>query len=184
MCRMPCPCGPKPADRPRGRRPCPRSRASTWARRGRGRRASWPAPPRARDAASGRRRAGAAPGSPARSGRPPRAHRRRVLRMTSRASPRFSGPNATSSSTEVATIWSSGCWKTIPTCSRSSRIRDSSLVAIPSTETVPLCGSRIPLDRRASVDLPEPFAPENRDLVPGATDSVTPASARTPSGAL
>jgi hypothetical protein len=36
----------------------------------------------------------------------------------SHGTPKFSGPKATSSSTTVATIWASGCWKTIWTASR------------------------------------------------------------------
>ena len=41
-------------------------------------------------------------------------------RISAGSTPMFSGPNATSSSTIVATIWLSGFWNTMPTCWRMS----------------------------------------------------------------
>ena len=78
------------------------------------------------------------------------------------------------------TIWSSGFWKTSPTRSRTSQTR--ALVArvdAVDASPCPTSGSSSPLASRASVDLPEPFAPSTRDASrPGATSSETPRSAR------
>ena len=78
-------------------------------------RAAWRARRRYRRAASVRPKAGAGA----------RMRRRCISTCSSaqstrasisvRGMPRFSGPKATSSSTIVATIWLSGCWKTMPT---------------------------------------------------------------------
>ena len=80
--------------------------------------------------------------------------------------PRFSGPNATSSSTIVATIWLSGFWNTMPTWLRRVKRCDSSFVSMPSTVIVPADGSRMAFMCFANVDLPEPLCPSKATKSP------------------
>ena len=57
---------------------------------------------------------------------------------SSRGTPRFSGPKATSSSTTVPTIWLSGFWSTRPTRDRTSQCAISSAVSSRRPEPDPL----------------------------------------------
>ena len=57
-------------------------------------------------------------------------------------------------------------------------MRASSRVSMPSTVTVPACGSSSPLASRASVDLPEPFAPRTATCSPGRDLEATRRQAR------
>ena len=69
----------------------------------------------------------------------------------------FSGANATSSSTMVATSWLSGFWNTMPTVWRISNSLSSSEVSMPATVTLPEVGVSIALKCFASVDFPQPL---------------------------
>ena len=104
--------------------------------------------------------------------------------ISSRGSPIFSGPNATSSSTIVATVWLSGFWKTMPTFLRTSKAvisfpspslrlpASTSLVLMPSTTTCPdlFVGKNKPLSSLDSVLLPLPFIPTNATKLPFSTE--------------
>ena len=94
------------------------------------------------------------------------------------STPRFSGPNATSSSTIVAMIWLSGFWNTIPADFRISQICSSSRVSIPHTITVPSVGARSAFSCLAKVDLPEPLWPRTAINCPFSTSMLTPSMAR------
>ena len=73
--------------------------------------------------------------------------------------PKFSGPNATSSSTTVATIWLSGFWNTIPAVCLISHNFSSSFVSFPFIRILPLVGIKIAFKFLDNVDLPEPLCP-------------------------
>ena len=77
--------------------------------------------------------------------------------------PRFSHPNATSSSTIVATIWLSGFWNTIPTLRLASRISLSvvscEVMSFPNMVSFPLSGRFIMQRSFARVDFPLPLCP-------------------------
>ena len=79
--------------------------------------------------------------------------------------PWFSGPNATSSSTTVVTIWSSGFCCTRPMLRRAaryaSRLTPETGVkqSRPINCTLPLSGAARPLSSRESVVFPDPFDP-------------------------
>ena len=77
--------------------------------------------------------------------------------ISSVGTPIFSGPNPTSSSTRVPTIWLSGFWNTIPAVCLTFKVFSSSLVSIPSTHTVPSVGITSAFKCFANVDLPEPL---------------------------
>ena len=135
-------------------------------------------------AASDRPTAGAARAPPSRV-RPTAARASSTrLRMTSRARPRFSGPKATSSSTEVATIWSSGCWNTTPTPSRAAPgCRDSSSVRMPSTVTDPRLRQQDAVGKPREGRLARAVRAHHRDLFARRDrQRLTPSSARTPPG--
>src|SRR5688572_31077085 len=102
------------------------------------------------------------------------------LRTSARARPRFSGPNATSSSTSVATIWSSGSWNTTPTTWRIARCKDVSRVDMPFTSTSPRPGRSSPFMSFARVLFPEPLWPMTASHSPSVTSSETPDSATVP----
>ena len=57
--------------------------------------------------------------------------------MSERDSPRFSGPKAMSSSTDSATIWSPGDWKTMPTGTRKGSFAGDRLTEPESGESKP-----------------------------------------------
>ena len=96
--------------------------------------------------------------------------------MSSRGTPRFSSPNATSSATVAPTNWLSGFWKTIPTLARISHTV-SSLSVIPATSTVPDSGASSPFKFFASVLLPLPLWPIIASHSPLATSNDTSVSA-------
>ena len=103
----------------------------------------------------------------------------------SAGTPRFSGPKATSSSTTVVTIWSSGFWNTSPRLRRARRYAAKSgwpsvMTRSPTRSTVPSSGASSPHSTDASVDLPEPFGPSTHTRSPGATERLTSLSACTP----
>src|SRR5215208_3916735 len=80
-----------------------------------------------------------------------------LSRISSRGTPRFSRPKATSSSTKGATRPFSGFWKRRPRCLRTSN--GSLAGSRPDTSTRPESGFRRPFKRRTRVDLPPPFGP-------------------------
>ena len=82
-------------------------------------------------------------------------------RISAGGTPKFSGPNATSSSTMLATNWLSGFCSTKPTRRRISNFKSSSSVSMPSTYTLPPLGRSIALKCFAMVDLPEPLCPSS-----------------------
>src|SRR5579864_3343409 len=100
-------------------------------------------------------------------------------RISAGGSPRFSGPNATSSSTTEAISWSSGCSNIIPTRRRISHTASASRVSKPSTVTWPSVGRSSALKCLARVLLPEPFPPTTATHSPGWTSRSTPHTAGT-----
>ena len=102
--------------------------------------------------------------------------------ISSRGSPRFSGPKATSSATTLVTIWSSGFWKTSPSARRARRYASRSgappaQTASPTSSTDPSSGARSPQTTPASVDLPDPFAPSTHTRCPRSILRLTSSSA-------
>ena len=100
-------------------------------------------------------------------------------RISSEATPKFSGAKATSSSTTLATIWLSGFWNTMPTRRRISSRHASSCVSMPSTYTLPPQGSKMAFRLLAKVDLPEPLCPSTTTKLPFSMAVSTPRRART-----
>ena len=96
-------------------------------------------------------------------------------------SPRFAGPNATSSATVGRNSWSSGSWKTIPTRRRISA-RFGFSTGSPPTVTDPATPVRIPLRCSTSVVLPAPFGPSSATRSPVCTVRSTPCRTGVPSG--
>src|SRR5215211_361340 len=96
-------------------------------------------------------------------------------RISSRSAPRFSSPNATSSSTNGATSPLSGFWKSIPTLFRTSNGSDAGSSC--PTRTEPESALRRPLRRRTRVDLPPPLGPTTPTYSPVCNSKVTSASA-------
>src|SRR5215211_3074027 len=92
-------------------------------------------------------------------------------RISSRSTPRFSSPNATSSSTNGATSPFSGFWKSMPTLFRTSKgaVAGSSC----PTRTEPESALRRP----TRVDLPPPLGPTTPTYSPVCNSKVTSASA-------
>ena len=101
-------------------------------------------------------------------------------RISAGETPRFSGANATSSSTTLATIWLSGFWNTMPTVRRTLRRFSSLRVSMPLTVTVPSVGTRMAFRSFASVDLPEPLCPSTAMNDPASIERLTPESASRP----
>ena len=118
---------------------------------------------RSRRAAAGRARAGAARGRPRAPSAPPPAPRATRSTASSRASPRLSGPNATSSRTVGMNSWSSGSWNTSPTRARRSRTSPRDVACRPPRG--PRRRAAAPLRWSISVVLPAPFGPEHRDAL-------------------
>ena len=94
--------------------------------------------------------------------------------ISKRGKPRFSGPKAMSSMTVLATSWSSGFWKTMPTRWRIVQ-RSSPLVSVrkPSTCTRPVVGFKMAARSFAKVLFPEPFCPMMATVSPGGMDRFT-----------
>ena len=90
--------------------------------------------------------------------------------------PKFAGPNATSSATVGMNSWSSGSWKTIPTRRRISR-RCSLTTGSPATATVPVCAVSTPLRCSTNVVLPAPLGPSSATRSPGSMRRSTPCRA-------
>ena len=101
-----------------------------------------------------------------------------LCQISSVGTPRFSGPNPTSSSTTVPMIWLSGFWNTIPALWRTSHRCSSSFVSIPSTHMVPSDGTSRAFICFASVDFPEPLCPRIAINCPGSISSDTSSIAR------
>src|SRR5215204_4776263 len=94
-----------------------------------------------------------------------------LSRISSRGTPRFSRPKATSSSTKGATRPFSGFWKRTPRCLRTSK--GSVAGSRPETSTRPDSGLRRPFKRRTRVDLPPPFGPTTPTYSPGRRSRLT-----------
>ena len=171
------------ADRVRSGRAGRAGRGTRSARRAAAPPAASPARPRAPPAACRRRRAGTARGRRRRAATRPRASASSARAFASSGvAPRFSGPNATSSSTVGLKSWSSGFWNTMPMVSGSflrcagsagSRPHDARLARA--------CPASTPHSRRNSVVLPAPFGPTSATHSPGPTANVTSSSATRPS---
>ena len=86
--------------------------------------------------------------------------------ISSRWSPRFSGPKATSSTTRFITSWSSGSWKTTETLRRTSHWCSLS-TGTPSIRMLPSVGYRTAVSSLTSVLLPEPLWPMIATSWPG-----------------
>src|SRR5512136_2051961 len=82
-----------------------------------------------------------------------------LSRASSRVSPRFRGPNITSSSTVGAKSWSSASWKTTPTTLQREESSPSPR-AFPLTMIFPSEGVRRPFRCSMRVDFPDPFGPQ------------------------
>ncbi len=99
-------------------------------------------------------------------------------RIRSSCQPRFSRPNATSSSTRSITIWTAGSWNTSPTAAASDAgsVAD---VSRPSTAREPVTvpgssrGTR-PATASPNVLLPDPDGPTTSRQSPGSSSTVTP----------
>ncbi len=89
--------------------------------------------------------------------------------ISAEGTPRFSGPNATSSSMMLATIWSSGFCSTSAAWDRMGTAFSRSAVSRPNVTTAPSCGMRSAFTCLASVDLPDPFAPTMHTSEPCST---------------
>ena len=94
--------------------------------------------------------------------------------------PRFSSPNAISSSTRVQKSCSSGFWNKSPTC-RHVTARGCSATFCPLMRTLPLsvpaeeCGIK-PFIVRSNVDFPQPVGPVSNTKSPDATVALMPRS--------
>src|SRR5215207_887019 len=95
--------------------------------------------------------------------------------ISSRGTPRFSRPKATSSSTNGATRPFSGFWKRTPRCLRTSK--GSVAGSWPEMSTRPESGFRRPFRRRTRVDLPPPFGPTTPTYSPVWSSKLTSESA-------
>ena len=100
--------------------------------------------------------------------------------ISSRGSPKFSGPNATSSSTRFMTSWSSGSWNTTATRRLTSH-RFSSLTGTPSIWMSPSVGYKTAVSSLTSVLFPEPLCPMSATSCPGSTWRSRPLNAGTAS---
>ena len=140
---------------------------------------------RSRPAAARRpraRTAGARRGAPM----PSVERRRRCGRpSSSRGTPRFSSPKASSSRTVSfePESWFAGVEKTMPTRARAGRVPSCPAATIPPIATRPPTCARTtrgmkPAAARASVDLPAPFRPATPDHLAGRDGQVEPVRAR------
>ena len=102
-------------------------------------------------------------------------------RISSGGSPMLSGPKATSSRTVGMNSWSSACWKTIPTLSR-TRATVLGVTGMSPTRTWPEEGGSRPLRWSSSVDFPAPFPPTTATDSPWVMRRETPFSAGGESG--
>ncbi|OPZ35350.1 MAG: hypothetical protein BWY99_02285 [Synergistetes bacterium ADurb.BinA166] len=103
--------------------------------------------------------------------------------ILSDCTPQFVGAKESSSMTSSANSCCSGYWNTRPTALRMSRIFGLfSTTCIPSTDTVPESGNRMPLRCWASVDLPLPVCPTIESHSPLPHWSDTSSRARVSSG--
>ncbi|MCD8060913.1 MAG: hypothetical protein LUE13_01010 [Akkermansiaceae bacterium] len=93
----------------------------------------------------------------------------------------FRGPNATSSRTVGMKSWSSACWNTMPTLSR-TRAAVLGVTGISPTRTWPEEGVSRPLRWSSKVDFPAPFPPTRATDSPCVMRMVTPFRAGGESG--
>ena len=113
------------------------------------------------------------------SGRWPRVPGRRAARPRVCASPRLPGPKRSSRSTVREKSWSSGSWKTKPTCDQPGGGWARRRCRVHRASTVPDAGRSSPTRCLTSVVLPEPFCPTMATRSPGSMDSETPRTAST-----
>ena len=104
--------------------------------------------------------------------------RRRVPRSAHGTPRKFSDPKATSSSTMLVTIWSSGFCRTSATSRRAARAEGPPCeMSLPAIRTPPASGAIRPFMSWSSVDLPDPLPPSTQSRSPGMMRRLTRSSA-------